>query len=255
MSAVDPTTPADEPGGERTGPRTLVIIPAYNEAEALPGTLAELQGLRPELDVVVVDDGSADETADVARSLGVDVLQLPFNLGIGGALRLGFRYAVEQDYDRALQFDADGQHDPAQIPVLTAALDEGADMVVGSRFAGVGEYRVGRGRGLAMRFLRWMLRLVAGRRFSDTSSGFRGFGRPVLERFATDYPIEYMDSVEALAIACRSGFDVREVPTPMRERAAGQASNRNLRLAYHYVRLLVVLATTPRRRPVPGAAR
>ena len=255
MTPPDPSSTADQTGGGGTGPRTLVIVPAFNECEALPSTLAELARTRPELDVVVVDDGSADDTAEVARGLGVDVLQLPFNLGIGGALRLGFRYAVEQDYDRALQFDADGQHDPNQIPVLLDALDAGADMVVGSRFAGVGEYQVGRSRGLAMRFLRWTLKVVSGQRFTDTSSGFRAFSRLVLERFATDYPIEYMDSVEALALACRSGFDVREVPTPMRERVAGQASNRSFRLAYHYVRLLVVLATTPRRRTVPGGAR
>lgn len=231
---------------------TAVIIPAFNEAEALPATLAELRAVRPDLHVVVVDDGSKDATAAVARAAGVDVLSLPFNLGIGGALRLGFRFVVEQGYERALQFDADGQHDPGEIAAILAPLDDGADLVIGSRFLGRGDYRVGRSRGLAMRLLRSLAMRLAGRRFSDTSSGFRAFSRPMLERFAHEYPIEYLDSVEALVFACRAGYDVREVPVQMRERSAGVASNRRFRLLYHYVRLLVVLGASPRPMPRPG---
>ena len=115
--------------------RTLVIIPAYNEQEALPPTVQELRSHQPDLDVVVISDGSTDRTAEVARSLGVRVLELPFNLGIGGALRTGFLFAVRNDYDAAVQFDADGQHDPAHVKTLLDALDGGADMVIGSRFA------------------------------------------------------------------------------------------------------------------------
>jgi glycosyltransferase involved in cell wall biosynthesis len=230
--------------------RTLAIIPAFNEAAALPETIAELLAAHPELDVVVVDDGSRDATAKVARGLGVVVLPLPFNLGIGGALRCGFRYAVRAGYPRALQFDADGQHDPGQIDALLAPLDDGADLVIGVRFRGTGTYRVGRSRRLAMGILRGLTRLLTGRRFADTSSGFRAFSRPMLERFAEDYPLEYMDSVEALVLAVRDGYEVREVPTVMRERSAGVASNRRFRLAYHYLRLLVVLGTS-RVRPKP----
>jgi glycosyltransferase involved in cell wall biosynthesis len=230
---------------------TAVIIPAFNEAEALPGTLAELRAVRPDLHIVVVDDGSADDTAGVARRAGVEVLSLPYNLGIGGALRLGFRYAVERGFAQALQFDADGQHDPAEIATILAPLEAGADLVIGSRFAGRGDYRVGRSRGVAMRLLRALAMRLAGQRFSDTSSGFRAFSRPMLERFAVDYPIEYLDSVEALVFACRAGYDVREVPVTMRPRAAGTASNRRFRLLYHYVRLLVVLGCSPRPRPRP----
>jgi glycosyltransferase involved in cell wall biosynthesis len=237
-------------GGD--GPRTLVVIPAFNEQDSLPKSLADLRANAPGLDVVVVDDGSIDATASVAAAEGAVCLQLPFNLGIGGALRTGFRYAVEMGYERALQFDADGQHDAGQIRVLLDELDNGADMVVGSRFAGEGEYKVGRSRGLAMRLLRWAIAHLAGKRFSDTSSGFRAFGPGVLRSFATDYPIEYMDSVEALVLACRAGFDVREVPVVMHERVAGQASNRRFRLAYHYIRVLLVLATS-RRIQGPGA--
>jgi glycosyltransferase involved in cell wall biosynthesis len=224
--------------------RGLVIIPAYNEEDALPGVLEELRTRAPQLDVVVVDDGSRDHTAAVAAAGGAVVLELPFNLGIGGALRCGFKYAVECGYERAVQFDADGQHDADEIPALFAALDAGADMVVGSRFASDTGYEIGRTRQGAMGMLRLGVRLLSGRRFTDTSSGFRAFRRPVLEFFATTYPLDYMDSVEALILACRAGFDVIEVPANMRARSAGIPSHRSLKLAYHYLRLLIVMASS-----------
>jgi glycosyltransferase involved in cell wall biosynthesis len=231
------------------GPRTLVIIPAYNEEAALAGVLAELAEQVPDIDVLVVDDGSTDRTAEVARAAGVAVARLPFNLGIGGALRTGFRYAVRRGYERAVQFDADGQHDAAEIPRLLAALDGGADLVIGSRFADGGSpYEVGRVRRLAMRLLHLGVRALSGRRFSDTSSGFRAFSRRMLEHFAAHYPVDYMDSVEALLIACAAGMRVEEVPVRMRVRAAGAPSNRSFKLVYHYLRLLVVMASSAGRR-------
>ena len=230
---------------------TLIIVPAFNEEEALPGVLRELAEHVPDFDVLVVVDGATDGTAAVARDSGVLVAELPFNLGIGGALRTGFRYAQREGYQRAVQFDADGQHDPAEIKVLLERLDDGTDMVVGSRFAGEETaYYVGRVRGQAMRVLRLLLQVLSGRRFSDTSSGFRAFNRPVIEFFARAYPVEYMDSVEALLLACYAGFRVAEVPARMRQRSAGRPSNRSLRLAYHYVRLIVVMVSmaSPRSR-------
>jgi len=234
--------------------RTIAIIPAFNEEAALPAVLAELSASLPGTDVVVVSDGSRDATAAVARAAGVAVIELPYNLGIGGALQTGFRYAARSGYDRAFQFDADGQHDPVEVPTLLAALEDGADLVIGSRFATGGSgYRPGRARGRAMGALRLGVRLLSGRRFTDTSSGFRAFSRPLIAFFAETYPVEYLDSVEALLLALRAGFEVREVPVAMRERQAGQPSNRNVRLAYHFVRLAVVMVSgATRRRPVPG---
>ena len=234
---------------------TLVIIPAFDEEEALPSVLRDL-ARRPGLDVIVVDDGSTDRTAAVAADEGVTVLSLPFNLGIGGALRTGFLYAVRNGYQRAVQFDGDGQHLADEIPTLLAALDDGSDMVVGSRFAGqASTYTVGRVRARAMGILRFTIRTLTGRQFSDTSSGFRGFNRDVLEFFARTYPSEYMESVEALLLACAAGFRVTEVPVHMTEREAGQPSNRRLRLVYHYLRLLVVLVASAPRRAVVREAR
>jgi len=231
--------------------QTLVIIPAFNEEDALPAVLGELKG-RDDLDLLVVDDGSIDRTAEVARAHGATVVSLPFNLGIGGALRTGFLYAVRNGYQRAVQFDGDGQHDPDEIATLLLALDDGADMAIGSRFAGtVATYNVGRVRRGAMAMLRFTIKSLSGQQFTDTSSGFRAFNRDVLEFFAVTYPVEYMESVEALLLACTAGFRVTEVPAQMRERERGVPSNRRWRLVYHYLRLMVVLvASAPRRRRV-----
>ena len=226
-----------------------MILPAFNEEAALSEVLRELHLSCPALDVLVVDDGSTDTTAAVARGEGVAVARLPFNLGVGGALQTGFRYAVAHGYDRAIQFDADGQHDPTQVAILLRALDEGADLVIGSRFAeGGGEYDVGRLRGSAMGILRLAVKMLAGRAFSDTSSGFRAFSTPLLEYYAGSYPTDYMESPEALLLACQRGFEVVEVPVRMRARAAGTPSNRHVRLAYHYLRALVSMLSQARRR-------
>lgn len=232
---------------------TIVVIPAYNEESALPAVLRELRTVVPELDVVVVDDGSADATADAARAGGVTCVRLPFNLGIGGALRAGYRYAVEHDYQRAVQFDADGQHRADQICLLLEGLDGGADMVIGNRFGADGDYKVGWSRRAAMSILRVGVGALCRHRYIDTSSGFRAMARPLLDVFAHDYPVEYMDSVETLVASSRAGYDVREVSVVMQERAGGVASTRNLRLAYHYARLLVVLIGSPRRAMTPQA--
>jgi glycosyltransferase involved in cell wall biosynthesis len=224
-------------------PRTLVVIPAYNEEQSLPAVLKELAEQTPEYDVLVVSDGSADRTADIARAGGAHVAELPFNLGIGGALRTGFAFAVRNGYDQAVQFDADGQHDPMAVAAILAPLADGADMVIGSRFAegGAVTYEVSGIRRRAMKLLQRLVHRLVGQEFTDTSSGFRAFSRPMLEYFAVTYPVEYMDSVEALVLACNAGFHVREVPVNMRGRTGGAPSNRRLRLVYYYVRLLVVL--------------
>jgi glycosyltransferase involved in cell wall biosynthesis len=226
--------------------RTLVIIPAFNEEGSLGAVLDELARVTPDLDVVVISDGSTDGTAEIARNARCAVVELPYNVGIGGAIRTGFSYAVRRGYDRAVQFDGDGQHDPLQVAPLLEALDGGADMVIGSRFAAGGAvtYAVGGARRIAMRFLGSLVKALVGQRFTDTSSGFRAFSRPLLEFYARTYPVEYMDSVEALVLACNAGFTVQEVGVNMRGRTGGAPSNRRFRLVYYYVRLIIVLLTS-----------
>jgi len=234
--------------------RVLVIVPAYEEEQALPRVLKELTDEVPAYDVLVVDDGSADRTSEVATSNGVRVARLPFNLGVGGALRVGFLYARRNGYDRAVQFDGDGQHEASEIGKLLDALDAGADLVIGSRFAdGSTHYPVGRTRRSAMRLLGCLVRVLSGQRLTDTSSGFRAFSGPLIDFFALNYPVEYLgDTVEALLLASYAGFEIAEVKVSMRTRGGGVPSNRSLRLAYHYVRLVVVLGASASR---PGRRR
>jgi glycosyltransferase involved in cell wall biosynthesis len=234
----------------RGGADTLVVIPAFNEREALPGTLRELREVVPQYDVLVVDDGSADDTAAQARAEGVEVVRLPFNLGVGGAVRTGLHYARDEGYQRAVVFDADGQHSPQAISALLAALDDGADLAVGSRFMeGADHYQLGRSRRRAMRLLQTVVRRLSGQAFTDTTSGFRAFDRPVIDLLARDYPAEYLaDTVEVLLMVAYEGFRIVEVPASMRARTLGQPSNRNLKLVLNYLRLLVGIVSSASRR-------
>jgi glycosyltransferase involved in cell wall biosynthesis len=186
----------------------------------------------------------------VAVNAGVKVARLPFNLGVGGALRTGFRYAVDNGYSSAVQFDADGQHEAIEISRLLDGLDSGLDLVIGSRFASAeATYRVGAVRGGGMYLLRALLRVLAAQRFTDPSSGFRGFSAPMFGYFARTCPVDYLgDTVEALLLAVYEGFEVGEISVSMRQRKEGQPSNRNLMLMFHFLRLLVVIVFTASRR-------
>lgn len=223
--------------------RLLVVIPAYNEQEALPAVLAEIAEALPRADVLVVNDGSRDRTADVARASGVRVLDLPLNLGVGGAMRAGYRYAMRHDYDAAVQVDADGQHDPREVPRLVAALEDGgADVVIGARFAGRGDYSVRGARRWAMTVLARVMSVVARTPLTDTTSGFRASNRRAVELFAREYPAEYLgDTVESLVIACRAGLSVRQVAVEMRPRAGGTPSHSPVRSAVFLARALLAM--------------
>lgn len=237
---------------------TLVIIPAYNEEDALPATLAGLRLARPDDVVVVVDDGSVDRTRTVARAGGARVVSLPFNLGVGSAVRTGLRYALEHDFRRAVVFDADGQHDPEAIGDLLAALDRGADVALASRFGvGTTDYPVGRVRKAAMQSLAGIVHHLTGQRFTDPTSGFRAFDQRAIRLLARAYPVEYLaDTVEVLIILSSAGMTIEEVPSSMKVRAAGVPSNRRFRLVANYLRVLVGLsgAAVFRKRHDPAAA-
>jgi glycosyltransferase involved in cell wall biosynthesis len=220
----------------------LVVIPAFNEQETLGGVVGRVRA--EGYSVLVVDDGSTDRTAGTGELAGATVIRLPVNLGVGGALRCGFRYAVTHDYPVVVQCDADGQHEPAEIPKLLDVMSrENADLVVGSRFASdETRYDVGRFRRFAMRRLARMASRRTGVRITDATSGFRAIGGDLLRSFAATYPAEYLgDTIEALARAGRAGYRVREVAVEMREREAGVSSASVISSSWYLVRVVAAV--------------
>lgn len=216
--------------------RVLVVIPAWNEQESVADVVGEVAAAVPGATCVVVDDGSTDRTSHAARRAGAVVLTLPFNLGVGGAMRAGFRYARDHGFDVVVQVDADGQHDASAIPTLIIAL-EAADLVIGARFAGVGEYNVTGPRRWAMRLLAGVLSRVSGERLTDVTSGFKASGPRAVALFADNFPAEYLgDTIEALVIAARAGLRISQVPVRMRVRQGGEPSHRPVKAGVYLVR-------------------
>jgi hypothetical protein len=223
--------------------RRIAIVPALNEEAAVAGVIDELRAFDPGLVIVVVDDGSVDRTAAVAAARGARVLRLPFNLGIGGAVQTGFRYAFERGYDIAVRVDGDGQHDPSQLSlVLEPVLRGEADIVVGSRFAGgdLDGYRSSRPRRVGIRLLASVVSRIVGQRVTDTTSGFQALNREGIALFARDYPHDYPE-VEATVLVFRHRLRLREVPVSMRERGGGRSSITTLRSVYYMVKVLLAI--------------
>lgn len=206
-----------------SAPRVLVIVPAHDEEASLPVTLDELRVRAAGVDVVVVDDGSRDATARVARARGVPVVRLAVNLGVGAALQTGFRWALQHEYDIGVQLDADGQHDPAFLPALVGPVAGGAcDVSIGSRYLVRTGYRAPIARRLGMVLFSGVVRLAAGRRITDTTSGYRAYARAVMEVCQYDFPRDFPDAPLLIDLA-RRGFRLAEVPVEMRAREAGRS--------------------------------
>lgn len=220
---------------------TLIVIPAYNEQESLPQTVSTLESLDKRLKVLIVDDGSNDSTLKIAKTLGKEVLALPFNLGVGGAMRAGFQFALANGFSQVIQFDADGQHDAKKIPELLEAL-KGADIVVGARFAGLGDYKVSGIRWLAMQFLSKTLSYICRTKLTDATSGFKAYNSRALEVYSKNYPAEYLgDTIEALVIAAKSGLRVTQIPVEMNTRLAGIPSNSGPKATVHLFRSIFAI--------------
>lgn len=221
--------------------KAVILIPALNEEATVGDVIREARSHHPEIDIVVIDDGSTDQTAQVARAAGASTVRLPFNLGVGGAMRTGFMYALRNGYDAAIQVDADGQHNPKEVGELIAALEH-YDIAIGARFAGKGDYTTGAARRLAMKILASTLSRVAGNELTDTTSGFRASGPRALRLFAASYPSEYLgDTVESLVIASRSGLSITQIPVQMRPRAGGTPSHNPIKAAIFLARVVVAL--------------
>lgn len=227
----------------------VAIVPALNEEDSIGGVIDEIRAFDPSFDVVVIADGSTDRTAEVAAEHCAHVLRLPFNLGIGGAVQTGFRYAWEHGCEIVVRVDGDGQHDPAELgAVLAPVLAGHADVVVGSRFVGTDGYRSSRARRLGIRVLAWTVSTIVRQRVTDPTSGFQALNRRALALFAADYPHDYPE-VEATVMAHRCGLRLMEVPVTMRERGGGRSSITALHSIYYMLKVLLALFVDLFRRP------
>ena len=237
--------------------RVVAVVPAWNEAGAIGAVVDEVFAFEPGIDVVVVDDASTDGTADVARAHGATVLALPFNIGIGGAVQTGFRYARDEGYEVAVRLDGDGQHAADELGKLLAPIRAGdADLVIGSRFVDpAGTYRPPFARRMGIRVFARLVSLLGGQKVTDTTSGFSALDRTAIELFATEYPHDYPE-VESTLVALRSGLRLAQVQVDMRERQAGTSSITFVRSLYYIVKvMLALLVASLRRYPRLEAAR
>lgn len=234
--------------------RTLILIPAYNEAANLASTVAELRAVLPEVDVLVIDDASTDDTAQVARELEVLLVRAPVNLGIGGAVQTGFRYALRRGYEATVEHDADGQHDPAAIERLLAPLArKEADIAIGSRYVAPvrGGYRPTGARRLGVAFFSALTSLLAGKRFRDVTSGQWAVNRRALAFLAEFFPNDYPDA-QAILAAHRAGLRIVEVPVGMKPRRHGVSSTNPWRsLLYPFSVTIAVVVEYLRRQAKP----
>jgi glycosyltransferase involved in cell wall biosynthesis len=229
--------------------RLVAVVPAYNEAGAIGRVVDEIAASEPAPDVVVIDDASTDETAAIAAAHGAVVLRLPFNVGIGGAVQAGLRYALQEGYDLAVRLDGDGQHDASELAKLLAPIERGeADFVIGSRFAdGTGSYRPPLGRRLGIRAFALLVSVLGRHRVTHTTSGFAALDRRAIALFAAEYPHDYPE-VEATLVALRSGLRLAQVQVEMRERESGTSSITLVRSLYYIVKVTLALLVASLRR-------
>jgi glycosyltransferase involved in cell wall biosynthesis len=221
--------------------RLLVIVPTYNEAESIATVIAQTLQALPNADVLVVDDGSTDATAQVAARAGATVLSLPFNLGIGGAVQTGYRFAITQNYRWVARIDGDGQHDPAQLdPLLQRVMANKADLVIGSRYLAPNGYRASFARYWGARLFAIIVSLITHQSLTDVTSGFIVANRHVAAFLAENAPGDYPE-IESLILLCRAGYRVEEVPVTMQARLAGKSSIGLLDSIYYVVKVLLAI--------------
>jgi glycosyltransferase involved in cell wall biosynthesis len=252
VAAPHSTISAYAPSTERSS--CLAVVPAYNEQATVAAVVESLHSNTPQLDVLVIDDGSTDATAECAERAGARVLRMPFNLGIGGAVQAGFKYADEQDYDFMVQVDGDGQHDPAEIAKLFKAADgpEQPDMICGTRFATATGYMAPISRRTGIHVFAFLLSRLLRQPITDPTSGFRLYNRRAIALFARDYPHDYPE-VEAVLMLHHHRLTMREVPVRMFRRGGGVSSITGSGKSFYYMVkvLLALFVGLGRRRAVP----
>jgi hypothetical protein len=221
--------------------KVLVVIPAFNEEGSLEKVVEEVKIHHPQAEILVVNDGSTDLTSEMAQSKGAVVLDLPFNLGIGGAMQAGYKYAYEKGYDIAIQVDADGQHDPKEIEKLLHTLEvEKVDVAIGSRFIGGSGYKGSIMRRIGIVIFSGVISTIVRQRITDPTSGFRASNRKAIQLFALDYPQDYPEP-EAVVLLHQCHLKMGEVPVGMSERYAGESSITKIRSIYYMVKVLLAI--------------
>lgn len=222
--------------------KILIIIPAYNEAGSIGDVILDVQKHLPEASILVVNDGSKDDTSVKARSYkGVFVLDHPYNLGIGATMQTGYLFAYRMGFDVAVQVDGDGQHRADNLDGLLEPIEKGeADMVIGSRFLGLGDYKASLARGAGIKIFSKLVSLIISEKFTDTTSGFRAVNREIIEFYKGHYPDDYPE-VEVLVLLHRKGYKMMEVPVEMSERSAGTSSITPIQSVYYMVKVLLAI--------------
>jgi glycosyltransferase involved in cell wall biosynthesis len=221
--------------------KILVIVPAYNEEGSVGRVVEEVRNRFPQVDTIVVDDGSTDRTSEIAKSKGAVALDLPFNLGIGGAMQAGYQYAYEKGYDIAIQVDGDGQHDPKEIGKLLRALEEKkVDMVIGSRFIGDSGYKSSTMRRVGISIFSQVISMIVRQKITDPTSGFRASNRKAIQLFASNYPQDYPEP-EVVILLHQCHLKIGEVPVGMSERYSGESSITKIMSIYYMVKVLLAI--------------
>ena len=220
----------------------LIVVPAFNEGKNLGRLIPEIRSVAPAMDIVIVNDHSSDGTSKVAKELGAHVIDLPCNLGYGGAVQTGFKYALKNNYDFCIQIDGDGQHDPKCVEDLIDELQSnGTDVVVGSRFLGEATYKIPLPRKIGMNLFSKIIKLLTGMKITDPTSGYQALNSRVIRFFADDnYPIDYPDA-DTLIVLHYSGFKVKEIPVTMRQRTYGESMHNNLKAIYYLFKMFLTL--------------
>lgn len=224
--------------------KILITIPAYNEEPNLPQTLQNIRTSMPKAEYIVINDCSTDRTKELLRKTNTPYLDLPVNLGIGGGVQTGYRYALEHNYDIAIQFDGDGQHDAAYIKDLIAPIESGqADVVIGSRFITKEGFQSSTMRRFGIGFLSSLIHFLCGVKVKDVTSGMRAVNRKMMEEYARNYAQDYPEP-EAILTAGLIGARIQEVPVQMHERQGGTSSINALRSIYYMVKVSIALILT-----------
>jgi len=221
--------------------KVLIIIPAYNEGENILKTVNDLIAVNKNVDYIVINDGSKDNTREVCLNNKLNFIDLPVNLGIGGAVQTGYLYAYNNNYDIAIQYDGDGQHNPKYIDDLINDIDGGNDLSIGSRYISkLSKFRSTKMRQVGIKFLSWLIRIIAGKKIYDPTSGFRACNKRIIKLFAFNYPIDYPEP-DSVTRIIKMGYNVGEIPVEMNARQNGSSSINFIDSIYYMIKVSICI--------------